>query len=408
MKDIRKLFHISNEKAISIATLFCFLIMAGRGMDTSIYNTLQPFIIEYFGTSLTQSSLFTTAESIGHLLINVVIMRLADRFDKANALGILVLLLGAVMLGIGSAPVMSVFILLKFCQGMLSPFMDNVCTAYTSDLHSAKRGTSVGSLFMLFSLAAALMPSYNTLIVSTLGLPWYMSYRGVGIYLVVVGISFLIVFTLVFNRPQTEYTDSKKRKDKGKLSVLEMLKNRNMRALFVANVTMSFYNFFSQILPTYFYMTNSNVYDTAMRGLIATASSIGRLVSRILYVPMSKRVNTAWYLRFQAIACTLLSAVSFFIDNPYVWIVTMFLSGLLSGSSFTARTVLPCDEYPDYSSSACAATGLAQGIASLVASPVMSYIADTVSFTLAMIIPIAFGFATYFVFKFMYKPHDAA
>ena len=139
----------------------------------------------------------------------------------------------------------------------------------------------------------------------------------------------MIVFTLVFNRPQTEYTDSKKRKDKGKLSVLEMLKNRNMRALFVANVTMSFYNFFSQILPTYFYMTNSNVYDTAMRGLIATASSIGRLVSRILYVPMSKRVNTAWYLRFQAIACTLLSGVSFFIDNPYVWIVTMFLSGLL-------------------------------------------------------------------------------
>lgn len=407
MKENR-LFKVSNETAITIATVFCFLIMAGRGMDTSIYNTLQPFIIDYFGTSLTKSSLFSTAESIGHLLINYVIMKLADRFDKVSALGGLVVLLGAVMLGIGSAPTMAVFVLLKFMQGMLSPFMDNVCTAYTSDLHSKNRSTSVGSLFMLFSLAAALMPSYNTFVVETLSLPWFMSYRGVGYYLVLIGVLFLISFFILFKKPETEYTDRKKHKDKGELSVKEMMKNGNMRALFASNVTMSFYNFFSQILPTYFYMTNAEVYDTATRGIIATASSLGRLASRILYVPLSKKVDTAWYLRFQAVMCTILSAVSFFIDNPYVWIATMFLSGLLSGSSFTARTVLTCEEYPEYSSAACAATGLAQGIASLIATPVMSYIADTVSFTLAMLIPIAFGFATYFVFKFMYKPHNRA
>ncbi|MBR0343539.1 MAG: MFS transporter [Oscillospiraceae bacterium] len=404
-KERNRIFKISNEKAIMIATVFCFMIMAGRGMDTSVYNTLQPFIIDYFGTSLTKSSLFTTAESIGHLLINVVIMRLADRFDKVNALGMLVLLLGAVMLGIGSAPTMTVFVFLKFMQGMISPFMDNVCTAYTSDLHAEKRGTSVGSLFMLFSLAAALMPSYNTLVVDTMGMEWYMSYRGIGYYLIVVGILFLISFLFLFTRPKTLYTDRYRQKDKAKLSIKEMLRNRNMQALFASNITMSFYNFFSQILPTYFYMTNADVYNTAMRGFIATAGSIGRLASRILYVPFSRKIDTAWYLRFQAIMCTILSAVSFFVDNPYVWIVTMFLSGLLSGSSFTARTVLTCEEYPDYASAACAATGLAQGIASLVATPVMSYIADTVSFTAAMLIPIGFGFATYFVFRFMYRPH---
>ena len=126
MNKKKRLFTLTNEQCIAIASAFCFLIMAGRGMDTSVYNTLQPFIIEHFGTSLTQTSLFTTAESIGHLLINAVIMRLADRFDKNNALAGLVLALAAVMLGIGSAPTMGVFIFLKFLQGMLSPFMDNV------------------------------------------------------------------------------------------------------------------------------------------------------------------------------------------------------------------------------------------------------------------------------------------
>ena len=214
MKEKKRLLSVSNDKAITVATVFCFMIMAGRGMDTSVYNTLQPFIIEYFGTSLTKSSLFTTAESIGHLLINVFIMRLADRFDKVNALGVLVLLLGAVMLGIGSAPVMTVFVFLKFMQGMISPFMDNVCTAYTSDLHSEKRGKSVGSLFMLFSLAAALMPSYNTLVVETLGLEWYMSYRGIGYYLLTIGILFLLVFLVLIPRPKTVFTDRNRQKDK--------------------------------------------------------------------------------------------------------------------------------------------------------------------------------------------------
>lgn len=404
MNKKKRLFTLTNEQCIAIASAFCFLIMAGRGMDTSVYNTLQPFIIEHFGTSLTQTSLFTTAESIGHLLINAVIMRLADRFDKNNALAGLVLALAAVMLGIGSAPTMGVFIFLKFLQGMLSPFMDNVCTGYISDLHTKNRGTSVGSLFMLFSLAAALMPSYNTLIVDTFGKPWYYSYRGVGIYLFVLGLLFLVCFRFLFPCPDTPFTDQAKMKEKKKLSISEMIRNGNMRALFVANVTMSFYNFFSQMLPTYFYMTNADVYDTATRGLIATASSIGRLASRILYVPMSRKVDTTWYLRFQAIACTVLNGVSFFIDDPKVWIATMFLSGLLSGSSYTARTVLTCEEYPEYSSSAGAATSLAQGIASLVATPLMSFIADKISFTLAMLIPIGFGCATYLVFRFMYHP----
>ncbi len=404
MEKKKRLFTLTNDQCIVIASAFCFLIMAGRGMDTSIYNTLQPFIIEYFGTSLTQTSLFSTAESIGHLLINAVIMRLADRFNKSNALAGLVLALAAVMLGIGSAPTMGLFVFLKFLQGMLSPFMDNVCTGYTSDLHTKNRGTSVGSLFMLFSLAAALMPSYNTLIVDTLGKPWYFSYRGVGIYLLLLGLLFVVCFRFLFPLPDTPFTDQAKMREKKKLSILEMFRNGNMRALFVANVTMSFYNFFSQMLPTYFYMTNAEVYDTATRGLIATASSFGRLASRILYVPMSRKVDTTWYLRFQAIACTVLNGVSFFIDDPKVWIATMFLSGLLSGSSYTARTVLTCEEYPEYSSSACAATSLAQGIASLVATPLMSFIADKISFTLAMLIPIGFGCATYLVFRFMYHP----
>ena len=80
----------------------------------------------------------------------------------------------------------------------------------------------------------------------------------------------------------------------------------------------------------------------------------------------------------------------------------MFASGVISGSAYTMTIVLTCDEYPDHSSSANAATGFASGIAYLVATPIMNMIADNISFFVAMIIPVFFGFATYFIYQFMY------
>ena len=408
-KERRRLFQPDNKRVIHIATALCFAIEAGRGMDTAVFNTLQPFIIEYFGTSLTQSSLFNVAGSLGQFLINYIILRLADRYDKVNMLTALVLLLSAVMLAIGGAPTMGIFVFLKFLQGMVSPFMDNVCTGYTSDLHSSRRGSAVGVLFMCFSLASALMPTFNTFVVDTLGMPWYASYRIIGIYLAVVGLLFLVTFGVLLPRPQTEFTTKKNLQEKKKLSIREMFGNRNMRALFVSNVTMSFYNYFSMFLPTYFYLTNADVYTTAVRGAIATAASMGRLCSRILYVPLSKKIDTIWYMRFQALVSTVINLSCFIIDNPYVWMVALFCSGLIVGSAFTARTVLTCEEYPDYSSSACAATAIASGVASLFATPIMNTIADHVSLTAAMLIPIGFGCATYLVFRFMYrKPAEKA
>ena len=64
--------------------------------------------------------------------------------------------------------------------------------------------------------------------------------------------------------------------------------------------------------------------------------------------------------------------------------------------------MLTCDEYPEYASSASAATSVANGIAGLFATPLMNWVADSVSFIVAMIIPLIFGVGTYFVFKFVY------
>ena len=135
---------------------------------------------------------------------------------------------------------------------------------------------------------------------------------------------------------------------------------------------------------------------------------MGQMVSRIIYVPLAPRIKPIKYLRFQSIFCTACGLVALLVNIPAVWMVLSFLSGLLSGSAYTMKTVLTCDEFPESSSSATAATAFASGLAYMAATPIINFIAEKVSFFIAMLVPLAFGLATYFIYLFVYREHEEA
>ena len=393
--------NISNEKKIWVATAFCFLFMFAEALTGNIFSTLQPFIIEHYGTSLTESSLFSMSGQIGHLLIMYIIMIISDRLDKVVLLGTLGFILGIVSLGIGSAPTMLTLVMLLALRTMTESYLDNTCTAYISNMWGDKRGHYIGLMFVLFVIGMSIAPNLNSFVIEDLKLGWNASYTITGTFCILVTICFLIVFSFM-KKPVLETEEAYKGFEKKRLSVKEMLKNRNMKALFLANITLSFYMYFSSQLPVFFFMSNSELFDTRTRSLIATAGSVGSIVSRVLYVPLSRKLKTIKYLRGQSLTSVLFNVIGLIFMRPVVWMVCLFLSNCISGASYTARTDLTCDEYPNYASSASAATSVANGIAGLFATPLMNWVADSVSFLVAMIIPLIFGLGTYFVFKFVY------
>ena len=181
-----------------------------------------------------------------------------------------------------------------------------------------------------------------------------------------------------------------------------------MMAMVLSSITMAFYGYFSFTLPTYFSFTDPETYTVGLRNFIVTCASVGQMVSRVLYVPLAPRIKPIRYLRFQSIFCTACGLAALLINRPAVWMILSFLSGVLSGSAYTMKTVLTCDEYPESSSSANAATAFASGIAYMAATPVINFIAEKVSFFIAMLVPLAFGIATYFIYRFMYREHAGA
>ncbi len=397
---------LNNRNKILIVTGFCFGFMFAEALISNIYSTLQPFIIEHYGTSLTESSLFSMSGQIGHLLIMYIIMLISDRIEKTKLLVALGTALGFCALLVGTAPSKIELILLLAVLTMLESYLDNTCTAYVSNMWGDQRAHYIGLMFVLFVVGSSVAPNLNSFIIEDMGKGWNVSYTVTG--LICLGVTGLFaVVILLMKEPELAVSVQPWNSEKKKLSVGQMLKNRNMRALFLANITLSFYMYFGSQLPVFFFMTNSEVFDTKTRGMIATAGSIGSIVSRVLYVPLSRKLRTIRYLRIQSLTSVLFNVIGLVFMNPYVWMVCLFLSNMIGGASYTARTVLTCNEYPEYASSASAATAVASGIAGLFATPIMNMIADNISFLAAMVVPLFFGIGTFFVFRFVYVEKEA-
>ena len=390
----------TNAQKIKLYMFYCCVMMFTFSLSSSLYSSLAPYIINYYGTSLTESSLFTVSSSIGNLLVNLLIMRIGDKFNKGKMIAALCLIMSCSLLLIGSAPAMGLYLIVNCVNGMVGYWLDNLTTAYVSDMYGEERGRHIGILFTLFAVAGAVAPTFNTVVLGSLGLQWYSSYRIIGIFFLITALSYLAIL-IIIKTPTVSISQGGEAEER-RMSVRELAQNRNMLALILSGITMAFNGYFSSMLPTYFSFTQPDTYTLTLRNFILTCYTVGQMISRFLYVPLADKLNPIKYLRVQSLVCTLASLICIVVNQPIVWMVLMFISGLLSGSSFTMTTVLTCNEYPNNSASASAARGFASGISFLLATPIMNLIADNVSFFLAMIVPILFGFLTFVIYKFIY------
>ena len=99
---------MTNEKKIRVYMFFCCVMMFAFSLSSSMYSSLAPFIITHYGISLTESSLITISSSVGNLLINLLIIRMADKYDKGRLLAVLCFIAAASLLISGGAPVMGI------------------------------------------------------------------------------------------------------------------------------------------------------------------------------------------------------------------------------------------------------------------------------------------------------------
>ncbi len=396
----------SKHTRLVLATAFCYFFYFAQSVARNVYNTLTPFIIDHYGTSLTESSVFTIAENIGFVVIMYIVTVVADRIDKAWLLFGLGSVYSVILLIMGNSPSFLLFVSSLFITGMIGRYMDTTCTAYISDLYGENRNRYMSLLLILFYIGSTLAPNLNTFIIEVIGQKWYVTYVVAGV-LMGTGSILYLVFLLTVKKPATAVSKQSARNEQKKISALALIKNRNIASLCGNYLFNAFAMYSSSQLILYLSMTDPTVYTTSVRGFIATAGSVGLVVGSALYVWISQRMSADKYLRVEILVTFLFSFLGLLINRPLFWMLSKFLSSAIGGGSFTARTLLCCEEYPEYSSSAIAVVSLTSGIASIIATPLLNMLAEATSFRFAMYFSLLLSIGAWCMMKFGYKPHGA-
>ena len=392
------------KRRLAAATAFCFFFYFAQSLARNVYGTLSPFLVEHYHTSLSESSLFTMAENVGFIAVMLLVTVIADRLDKAWLMFGLSAVYGAVLLFMGTAPSLTLFLVTLVITGMLGRYMDTLCTAYISDLYGERRSSYMSWLLVIFYVGSTLAPNLNTLIIEGLGKPWNVTYLVCGTVMAG-GAALFLADLLLLKKPVTATERIREKSSGGKVSVLDIVKNRNMAVLALSNILVAVSNYFTSQLILYLSMTDPAVYDTATRGFIATAGSLGLVVGSALFVWISRHMRAHRYLAMEMLITFAGSVLGLLINRPVPWMIIRFLSNAIGGGSFTARTLLCCEEFPTRSSSAIALVSLASGIASIFSTPLLNMLAEAVSFEFAMFLSLFFNLGSWALIRFGFRPH---
>ena len=400
----------TEKTRLLFATGFCFFYYFAQSVARGVYGTLSPFLIEHYDKSLTESSLFNMAENIGFITIMLLVTLIADRIDKAWLMGGLGTIYTVILLFMGRGPSFTLFLVMLFITGMLGRYMDTTCTAYISDLYGERRNQYMSLLLIMFYIGSTLAPNLNTLVIEVWGKQWYLSYLISGL-LMGVGTVLYFVYMGVIKKPVLAIDAPKQTDDapqQQRLGIFQLLRNRNILVLFISNIVTSISGYFGMQLILYLSMLDPVTYDTATRGFIATAGSIGMTLGSALYVWISRRMRADRYLCMEILVAAIFSLAGIIINNPIVWMVLRFLSSAIGGGAFTARTLLCCEEFPQQSSSAIAVVSMAGGIASIFTTPLLNMLAEATTLNFAMFFSLSFTFLSWGLIRFGYKPHTAS
>ena len=182
------------------------------------------------------------------------------------------------------------------------------------------------------------------------------------------------------------------------------MKRKNLWWLSIASMMLAGETYLTVGLPTYLDRLDPGIFTTASCAAIMTAYSFGMLISRTGLAALSEKLSAATYVRWASLlACIVFIVMLLSGTNYVVWITGMFLFGVISGASYTARFVLSCQEFPLFSSTASAFTGVFAALGNIMFNAVVGLMADAGFYTEAMYVIAAALLIAFIIFTFLYK-----
>lgn len=369
--------EMKNKKTILTGCLF--LLEFAYAISFTMVGPLMPTLIEEYGLKLSQGGLIMTFQSIGGILAIIIGGVLADLLRKSRLILITFAVYTLTLFSIGFAPGFVLLLGIFFILGASTRMLDTVNNAYIADIHQEKRGLYLNILHTSFGVGALLGPLYSRFVLSS-GISWNWAYRLFGVICLVI----TVIYVFIIRKGSVSEGSKEKAAKPG-----DFVKLLTSFEIWLLCIIMFLYvgqqASLTVWLPMYMEeFLKSNVY---LASFSLSTFWIGIIVSRIICSRLLLRFTAKQLIQWGALSGGIILTTGIVINNPYILVVTIGLTGLLTGATIPLLVTMACNLFPRNSGSASSMIFLNGTISTMIFPWFIGFIAEVFNFRLGMLLP---------------------
>ena len=372
--------------------LLCFAAFLIYAVYFNSFGPSTENMMGFFGIDETKTGLIMTVQSIGSILMTIVLGLFGERINKLHGVAIGMGLMGIASLLIGLLPhcfasgsgygMLLVFSLLA---GIGSLTVDLLLNGLIADVYPDRKNVFLPYAHAFYGVGAMLAPLYVSALTSqersaSFALP----------YLILGVLAILLCGGQFLNgarvTPLSPYKDIAKLKGKSFGNPAEVFADgRAWLFLGAGFLYLCFQTGLSAWLPQYCMNRLNFSFDNS--ATICTFYFLGALIMRLISPMIYKKISVRnFFILTIAASAALFLAFLLIPCSPLVTKILIFVMGLLQGASVPALVILCSDTFPDRSASASSIVELSVSFAALIAPSVMGSIIKTGQHLWAMVL----------------------
>lgn len=383
------------EKSIyahKILRLSVYLLMTFYALSVTMIGPMMPVIVEQFRLKLSQGGLIMTFQSIGGLLITIVIGFIADRFRKSSLIvtGFAIYIVS--LFTISLAPVYSLVLALFFLFGIGTKIVDTLTNAFLSDLYPEKKGVYLNLLHTFFGFGALAGPLFARFLMDS-GLAWELIFRILSFGCIAVLIMFIVVLK--------NTSDINQKREEGQpVSLGVVLRNKNMWFLCII---MFLYVGHQSGLTVWspMYMESFLKASPFMASLSLSIFWVGIIIGRLSCSYLSRFYTGKNLIKWGSISAGIILISGIMLTNSWVLILSLGLVGVLTGAFIPLIIDIAAGWFPHNTGAVTSMVYLTLNLGLMFFPWFIGLMAELINFQWAIMLtgivfPVIFGF-TYFI-----------
>ena len=378
-----------SNRNIRTVVILCFLMFLVYGIYFTAFGANSRNMMSFFSISEGKQGMIMTVQSIGCLVMVVLLGLFGERINKLHGLLAGLVIMGMASLAIGTMTLYiqpgsgyALMLFFALIGGIGYIMIDLLMNGVIADIYPDQKEKVLPYVHAFYGLGAMLAPLCVTALTAGVSVGAFaIPYRVIGIVSLVLAAVFGIVSYKA--TPDTPYAHMEEIRKRAISNPAEVFKEKRAWLFLVSCFLYLFFqNSMAVWAPSYFKAEYgmSEAAGNTMLTIYFLGCLIIRLLSPLVYRFISVR---NFYLLATTLSAVTYALMLLLTPLPAKYIL-IFLTGLLQGSAVPGMVVICCNAFPERTASASSIVVFGVSASSLIAPPLIGWFIEGAGYAIPM------------------------